>query len=43
VATGGVTAANAADFRAAGARAVGIGSALTRPGGLDAIVAALQG
>jgi len=42
VATGGVTAANAAEFRAAGARSLGIGSALTRPGGLAEIVAALQ-
>jgi 2-dehydro-3-deoxyphosphogalactonate aldolase len=42
VATGGVTAANAADFRAAGARTLGIGSALTRPGGLAEIVAALS-
>jgi 2-dehydro-3-deoxyphosphogluconate aldolase/(4S)-4-hydroxy-2-oxoglutarate aldolase len=42
VATGGVTAENAAAFRAAGARALGIGSAITRPGGLAAIVAALS-
>jgi 2-dehydro-3-deoxyphosphogluconate aldolase / (4S)-4-hydroxy-2-oxoglutarate aldolase len=41
VATGGITAENAADFLAAGARALGIGSAATRPGGLAAILAAL--
>lgn len=41
VATGGVTAANARDFVAAGARSLGIGSALNRPGGLAEIVAAL--
>lgn len=42
VATGGVTAATAGEFSAAGARLVGVGSALTRPGGLAEIVAALQ-
>ncbi|SCL26775.1 2-keto-3-deoxy-phosphogluconate aldolase [Micromonospora pallida] len=41
VATGGVTAANAAEFRSAGARCLGIGNALTRPGGLAEIMAAL--
>jgi 2-dehydro-3-deoxyphosphogluconate aldolase / (4S)-4-hydroxy-2-oxoglutarate aldolase len=43
VATGGVTAANARDFVAAGARSLGIASAVTRPGGLAEIVAALTG
>ncbi|MEV1142605.1 bifunctional 4-hydroxy-2-oxoglutarate aldolase/2-dehydro-3-deoxy-phosphogluconate aldolase [Micromonospora sp. NPDC049799] len=43
VATGGITAANAAEFRAAGARALGVGGSLTRPGGLAAMVAALAG
>ena len=42
VATGGITAETAADFLAAGARALGIGSAATRPGGLAAVLAALD-
>lgn len=42
VATGGITAETAAGFLAAGARALGIGSAATRPGGLAAVLAALD-
>jgi 2-dehydro-3-deoxyphosphogluconate aldolase / (4S)-4-hydroxy-2-oxoglutarate aldolase len=42
IATGGVTPADAADFRLAGARCVGVDNALTAPGGLSALVAALS-
>jgi 2-dehydro-3-deoxyphosphogluconate aldolase / (4S)-4-hydroxy-2-oxoglutarate aldolase len=42
VATGGITAETAADFLAAGARALGVGSAATRPGGLKEVLAALE-
>lgn len=41
VATGGITAATAAGYLDAGARAVGVGSAATRPGGLEELLAAL--
>ncbi|MFI5845212.1 bifunctional 4-hydroxy-2-oxoglutarate aldolase/2-dehydro-3-deoxy-phosphogluconate aldolase [Catenuloplanes sp. NPDC051500] len=41
IATGGVTSANAADFRLAGARCLGVDNALLAPGGLAAVVAAL--
>ena len=41
VATGGITAATAGEFLAAGARAVGVGSAATRPGGLAELLAAM--
>jgi 2-dehydro-3-deoxyphosphogluconate aldolase/(4S)-4-hydroxy-2-oxoglutarate aldolase len=43
VATGGITAETAADFLAAGVRALGVGSAATKPGGLAALLAALAG
>lgn len=42
VATGGITAGNVADFLAEGVHAVGVGSAVTRPGGLAALRAALD-
>ena len=42
VATGGITAETIADFLAVGVRAVGIGSAATRPGGLEALLAAVH-
>jgi len=42
VATGGITAETAADFLAAGARALGVGSAVLRPGGLAAMLAVLD-
>ncbi len=41
VVTGGVDAHNAEEFLAAGAKAVGVGSALTSPGQLD-LMAALR-
>jgi 2-dehydro-3-deoxyphosphogluconate aldolase/(4S)-4-hydroxy-2-oxoglutarate aldolase len=41
VATGGIDAGNARAFLDAGARSLGVGSTVTRPGGLDALVAAL--
>lgn len=41
VATGGITAGTASGFLEAGARAVGVGSAVTRPGGLEELLAAL--
>ena len=41
IATGGVTAGNAPELRAAGARCVGVDGALTQPGGLAALVTAL--
>jgi 2-dehydro-3-deoxyphosphogluconate aldolase / (4S)-4-hydroxy-2-oxoglutarate aldolase len=43
VATGGITAATAGEFLASGARAVGVGSAVTRPGGLAELLAATGG
>lgn len=42
VATGGITAQTAADFLAAGARALGVGSAVLKPGGLAAMLAVLD-
>ncbi|MDG4824782.1 bifunctional 4-hydroxy-2-oxoglutarate aldolase/2-dehydro-3-deoxy-phosphogluconate aldolase [Asanoa sp. WMMD1127] len=42
VATGGIGAHNARDFLAAGAKAVGVGGAVTRAGGLDELLAALR-
>jgi 2-dehydro-3-deoxyphosphogluconate aldolase / (4S)-4-hydroxy-2-oxoglutarate aldolase len=42
VATGGITAETAADFLAAGARALGVGSAVLKPGGLAAMLAVLD-
>jgi 2-dehydro-3-deoxyphosphogalactonate aldolase len=42
VATGGITAATAAGYLDAGARAVGVGSAATRPGGLEELLAAVS-
>ncbi|MDR7321019.1 MULTISPECIES: bifunctional 4-hydroxy-2-oxoglutarate aldolase/2-dehydro-3-deoxy-phosphogluconate aldolase [Catenuloplanes] len=41
IATGDVTVANAAEFRTAGARCLGVDGALLPPGGLAALVAAL--
>lgn len=41
VATGGIGAGNAREFLDAGARSLGVGSTVTRPGGLDELVAAL--
>ena len=41
VATGGVGAHNAAEFLGAGATALGVGGAITRPGGLDELLAVL--
>ena len=43
VATGGVTARTVGGFLGAGARAVGVGSAATRPGGLAELLAAMAG
>ncbi|GAB3840390.1 bifunctional 4-hydroxy-2-oxoglutarate aldolase/2-dehydro-3-deoxy-phosphogluconate aldolase [Dactylosporangium cerinum] len=43
VATGGIDATNARAFLDAGAAAVGVGTAITRPGGLEALLAALGG
>ncbi len=43
VATGGITAQTVGEFLAAGARAVGVGSAATRPGGLAELLAAMAG
>jgi 2-dehydro-3-deoxyphosphogalactonate aldolase len=43
VATGGITAATASGYLDAGARAVGVGSAATRPGGLDQLLSVLTG
>ncbi|WP_116114955.1 bifunctional 4-hydroxy-2-oxoglutarate aldolase/2-dehydro-3-deoxy-phosphogluconate aldolase [Amycolatopsis ruanii] len=43
VATGGTTAGNAADFLAAGCRAVAVGSALADPGALAALKRAIAG
>ncbi|MGE5290365.1 MAG: bifunctional 4-hydroxy-2-oxoglutarate aldolase/2-dehydro-3-deoxy-phosphogluconate aldolase [Micromonosporaceae bacterium] len=43
VATGGITAGTASSYLEAGARAVGVGSAVTRPGGLEELLAALAG
>ncbi len=42
VATGGITVETAADFLAAGARALGVGSAVLKPGGLAAMLAVLD-
>ncbi|GAA3244391.1 bifunctional 4-hydroxy-2-oxoglutarate aldolase/2-dehydro-3-deoxy-phosphogluconate aldolase [Dactylosporangium siamense] len=42
VATGGIDATNARAFLDAGAAAVGVGTAITRPGGLEALQAALR-
>ncbi len=42
VATGGISAATAREFLAAGVRAVGVGSAAIRPGGLAELVAAMR-
>ncbi len=41
VATGGIDAGNAREFLDAGARSLGVGSTITRPGGLTELVAAL--
>jgi 2-dehydro-3-deoxyphosphogalactonate aldolase len=41
VATGGITARTVGGFLAAGARAVGVGSAATRPGGFSELLAAM--
>lgn len=41
VATGGIDAGNAREFLDAGARSLGVGSTVTRPGGLAELVAAL--
>ena len=41
VATGGVGAHNAKEFLAAGAAALGVGGAITRPGGLEELLAVL--
>lgn len=41
VATGGIDAGNARAFLDAGARSLGVGSTVTRPGGLEELVAAL--
>lgn len=41
VATGGIDAGNAREFLDAGARTLGVGSTVTRPGGLSDLVAAL--
>jgi 2-dehydro-3-deoxyphosphogluconate aldolase/(4S)-4-hydroxy-2-oxoglutarate aldolase len=43
VATGGITAQTVGEFLAAGARAVGVGSAATRPGGLAELLTAMAG
>jgi len=43
VATGGITAATARGFLDAGVRAVGVGSAAARPGGLADVLAAIGG
>jgi 2-dehydro-3-deoxyphosphogluconate aldolase/(4S)-4-hydroxy-2-oxoglutarate aldolase len=43
VATGGIDAANAAGFLRAGARALGVGGSITRPGGLASLIAAIGG
>ncbi len=42
VATGGVGAHNAKEFLAAGAAALGVGGSVTRPGGLDELLAVLR-
>ena len=42
VATGGIDAGNARAFLDAGARSLGVGSTVTRPGGLEELVAALS-
>jgi 2-dehydro-3-deoxyphosphogluconate aldolase/(4S)-4-hydroxy-2-oxoglutarate aldolase len=42
VATGGIDAANAVAFLDVGAAAVGVGTAITRPGGLAALLTALR-
>ncbi|GAA3455090.1 bifunctional 4-hydroxy-2-oxoglutarate aldolase/2-dehydro-3-deoxy-phosphogluconate aldolase [Dactylosporangium matsuzakiense] len=42
VATGGIGPDNAGDFLAAGAAALGVGGTVTRPGGLEALLAVLR-
>lgn len=42
VATGGIGAHNAREFLSAGAEALGVGGAVTRPGGLDDLLAVLK-
>jgi len=43
VATGGIDATNAAEFLHAGAVALGVGGSVTRPGGLESLIAAIRG
>ena len=43
VATGGIDATNVAEFLRAGAVALGVGGTVTRPGGLEPLIAAIRG